>query len=154
MSEEIEPPGGGESVVRRRLIQIMLGGGIAASIASFLYPALKFMLPPRTGELDTGTVVAAKVAEVKLNSGKIFKFGNKPGLLVHTSTGEWKAFSAVCTHLNCTVQFREDQQRIWCACHNGFYDLNGKNVSGPPPRPLEEFQVHIRGDEVVVTRRA
>ena len=152
--EEPKLPAGEGSPLRRRLIQIMLGGGIAASIISFLYPALKFMLPPRTGELDTGTVVAAKVAEVKLNSGKIFKFGDKPGLLVHTATGEWKAFTAICTHLNCTVQFREDLQRIWCACHNGLYDLNGKNVSGPPPRPLEEFNVHIRGDEVVVTRRA
>lgn len=154
MTEEIRPGGAEQSPVRRRLIQIMLGGGIAASIVSFLYPALKFMLPPRAAELDTGTVVAAKVTEVKLNSGKIFKFGNKPGLLVHTSAGEWKAFSAVCTHLNCTVQFREDRQQIWCACHNGLYDLNGKNVSGPPPRPLEQFDVHIRGDEVVVTRRA
>lgn len=154
MPEVPHAPSEGTSDARRKVIRIMLGGGVAASIVTFLYPALKFMLPPRTGELDTNTVVAAKVAEVKLNSGKIFKFGNKPGLVVRTARGEWKAFSAICTHLNCTVQYRDDLRQIWCACHNGLYDLNGKNVSGPPPRPLEEFEVRIRGDEVVVTRRA
>ncbi len=41
---------------------------------------------------------------------------------------------------------------IWCACHNGRYDLTGKNVSGPPPRPLEEFHVNVRGDEIIVSR--
>jgi cytochrome b6-f complex iron-sulfur subunit len=44
-------------------------------------------------------------------------------------------------------------QRIWCACHNGVYDLSGKNVSGPPPRPLEAYDVHVRGDEIYVSRR-
>jgi Rieske Fe-S protein len=50
------------------------------------------------------------------------------------------------------VQFRGDLNQIWCACHNGFYDLNGIVVSGPPPKPLEEYQVHVANDEVVVTR--
>jgi cytochrome b6-f complex iron-sulfur subunit len=52
------------------------------------------------------------------------------------------------------VQFRDATQQIWCACHNGTYDLNGKVVSGPPPAPLEEYAVKVRGDEVVISRRA
>ena len=51
-------------------------------------------------------------------------------------TGNYRALSATCTHLGCIVQYRSDLQEIWCACHNGLYDLNGRNISGPPPRPL------------------
>jgi Rieske Fe-S protein len=41
---------------------------------------------------------------------------------------------------------------IWCACHNGIYSIDGRNISGPPPRPLDVFDVHLRGDEIVVSR--
>jgi Rieske Fe-S protein len=51
------------------------------------------------------------------------------------------------------VQYRKDLHEIWCACRNGLYDLNGRNISGPPPRPLEAFQVHVRGGEIVVSRK-
>jgi len=90
---------------------------------------------------------------LKRNTGKIFRFGSRPGLLILTAEGEYRALSATCTHLDCTVQYRGDLHEIWCACHNGLYDLNGRNISGPPPRPLEAYDVHIRGEEMVVTRR-
>jgi len=138
----------------RRWINLLLGTGVLASIASFIYPAIRYMLPPLVGESLSRSAVAAKVNELKPNSGKIFKFGSKPALLVRTVDGEFKAYSAVCTHLSCTVQYREDLRQIWCACHNGLYDLTGRNISGPPPRPLESFQVHIQGEDVVVTRSA
>jgi Rieske Fe-S protein len=89
---------------------------------------------------------------VKPNTGVIFRFGSKPGLLVRTQEGEWKAFSAICTHLDCTVQYKSDTSQIWCACHNGMYDLQGNVVSGPPPRPLERLVVNQRGDDIVVSR--
>jgi cytochrome b6-f complex iron-sulfur subunit len=138
----------------RRWINLLLGSGVVASIASFIYPAIRYIIPPVVGESPTRSVVAAKVNELKRNSGKIFKFGSRPALLVRTADGEFKAYSAVCTHLNCTVQYREDLHQIWCACHNGLYDLEGRNVSGPPPRPLEMFKVNVQGEDVVVTRSA
>ena len=61
--------------------------------------------------------------------------------------------SATCTHLSCTVQYRADVQQVWCACHNGMYDLNGRNISGPPPRPLEAFDVNVKGNEIYVSRK-
>jgi len=137
---------------RRRFVQILLGGGLVASVGSFLYPVLRYLVPPASADLGTDTVVAGKVGELKPNSGKIFRFGNRPGLLILTTEGEYRALSATCTHLDCTVQYRSDLHMIWCACHNGMYDLNGRNVSGPPPRPLEAYQVHVRGDEIVVIR--
>jgi cytochrome b6-f complex iron-sulfur subunit len=138
---------------RRRLMQFLLGGGLLASAVAFLYPVLRYLVPPAATDLGGDSVVAAKVGELKANSGKIFRFGSRPGLLVRTADGEYRAMSAVCTHLNCTVQYRSDVREVWCACHNGFYDLNGRNVAGPPPRPLEAYDVHINGDDVVVSRR-
>jgi Rieske Fe-S protein len=139
---------------RRGVVGWLLGTGVATSLSAFLYPVLKFVLPPETAEAAVNEATVGKVSEFKLNSGKIVKFGSTPALLVRVSETEWKAYSGVCTHLNCTVQFKEATHQIWCACHNGTYDLNGKVVSGPPPRPLEEFTVRVRGDEVVISRQA
>ena len=112
------------------------------------------MTPLPVTESTATSVVAAKVSELGINTGKVFRFGSRPGILLHTAGGEWRAYSAVCTHLQCTVQFRADLEQIWCACHNGHFDLSGKNVSGPPPRPLDQFDVIVKGDDVVVSVRA
>ena len=140
------------SPARRSFLDYLLGTSAIATLGAIVYPILRFMSPPQIVESAENSVIAAKLSEVPPNSGKIFKFGNKPGILVHTDSGEFKAFSAVCTHLECIVQYKEDTKQIWCACHNGQYNLSGQNVGGPPPRPLEEFKVNTRGDDVVVTR--
>ena len=143
------PPDAG----RRRFVNIILGTGLLASAVSFLYPILRYLVPPKLTDLGGDAVLAAKVSELKPNSGKIFRFGSRPGLLIETVSREYKALSATCTHLGCTVQYRPDLREIWCPCHNGIYDLNGRNLSGPPPRPLEEFQVQVRGDDIFVRRK-
>jgi len=137
---------------RRRFLDYLLGTSAVATLGAIVYPIFKFMSSPQVMESTENSVVAAKLSEVPVNSGKIFKFGNKPGIIVRTSAGELKALSAVCTHLECIVQYRSDTKQIWCACHNGQYNLSGKNIGGPPPRPLEEFKVNTRGDDIVVSR--
>jgi cytochrome b6-f complex iron-sulfur subunit len=144
-------PEGGPT--RRRLVELLLGGGLFASFVSFVYPVLRYLVPPPVADLGGDDVIAAKVGDLQPNSGKIFRFGSRPGLLLRVGEGEYRAFSATCTHLSCTVQYRTDLHEIWCACHNGMYDLNGRNVSGPPPRPLESYQVHVRGEDLVVSRK-
>jgi len=138
---------------RRRMVEFLLGGGMLASVLSFFYPVLRYLVPPAVPDLGGDEVVAAKAGDLKPNSSKIFRFGNRPGLLLMSADGGYRAMSATCTHLSCTVQYRNDLHQVWCACHNGLYDLNGRNLSGPPPRPLEAYQVHVRGDEIVVSRK-
>jgi len=140
------------STKRREFLDYLLGTSVGATLLAILYPIVKFMVPPTIAESAQNSVVAAKTSEIAADSGKIFKFGNKPGILVRTATGELKAFSATCTHLDCIVQYRPDMKMILCACHNGQYNLNGQNVAGPPPRPLEEYTVNTRGDEIVVSK--
>lgn len=137
----------------RRLVNLFLGTSLGALFISVFYPLVKYLSPPKLAEPTTFKVTLPwKVTEVKANSGRIFRFGSRPGLLIKTPGGELRAFSAICTHLDCTVQYREDRQEIWCACHNGKYDLSGKNVSGPPPRPLDPLEVKMLGDQIVVMK--
>ena len=141
---------------RRAFLDSLLAVGFVSTAAAIAYPVAWYLVPPASGEPDTASAVAAKAAELRPNSGKVFKFGSRPGIVVRTGDGEVRAFSAVCTHLDCTVQFKADTSQLWCACHNGTYDLGGNVVSGPPPRGLERFVVNVRGEgadaEIVVSR--
>ncbi|HUE82938.1 MAG TPA: Rieske (2Fe-2S) protein [Pyrinomonadaceae bacterium] len=137
---------------RRRFLDYLLGTTVVATLGAILYPIFRFMSPPQIVEAMQNSATAGTLKDLPPNSGKIFKFGNQPGLIIRTPSGELKAFSATCTHLDCIVQYRSDTKQIWCACHNGQYNLNGDNIGGPPPRPLEAYIVNTRGDEIIVTR--
>jgi Rieske Fe-S protein len=141
---------------RRRFLDALLTVGFVSTAAAIAYPVGRYLVPPASGEAATESVVAARVKTLRPNSAAIFKFGSKPGIVVRTADGEVRAFSAVCSHLDCTVQFKSDTSQLWCACHNGTYDLGGNVVSGPPPRGLEKFIVNLRGEgddaEIVVSR--
>jgi len=84
---------------RRSFLDYLIGSTAVATLGAIVYQIFRFMSPPQIVESAENSVVAAKLSEVPVNSGKIFKFGNKPGILVHTAAGEFKALSAVCTHL-------------------------------------------------------
>jgi Rieske Fe-S protein len=146
---ERSPPADPE---RRSVLNALLGGGVTGLLAILFYPIVRFVMPlPEEGG-EVSSVVAARLGELPAGASKIFRFGSQPALVLRTPGGELRAFSAVCTHLQCTVQYRSDLEQIWCACHNGLFDLTGRTVSGPPPRPLEQLTASVRGDEVVVTR--
>lgn len=144
----------GERVKRRTFLNVLLGGGILGWLAAILYPVISYFVPPAESGGTASSVKAATTDELEPNSSKIFKFGRKPGLLLRLGSGEYRAFIAVCTHLSCTVQYRKDMGLIWCACHNGKFNLNGINIAGPPPRPLEPLEVHIKGEDIFVSKTA
>lgn len=143
------------SVSRKSFIRWLLGTSVGGLVVAVLYPVTRYIIPPKETESAAASVTLPfPPSDLPRNAGRIFKFGNKPGIVFRTPNGELRAFSAVCTHLGCTVQYRSDLSEIWCACHNGVYDLNGRNVSGPPPKPLTPFDVRERGTQIVVSRKA
>ena len=137
---------------RRNFLNMLVGSATVSFIGMLVYPVIKYLTPPRLPQVVPDNILAGEVSKLKDNSGKIFRFGNKPAILIRTPSGDIRAFNAVCTHLQCTVQYRSDLKQIWCACHNGHYNLFGKNISGPPPRPLERYDVTIKGDDIFVHR--
>jgi len=138
---------------RRKFLQFLLGGSLAAWLGAVLYPIVAYLKPPAQAEVEVSSVRVGVLDDIKKDGGQIVRFGSKPVLLVRTAEGDLKAFSATCTHLDCTVQYRSDLGVIWCACHNGKYDLTGRNIDGPPPRPLDEFRVLLKGNEVFVAKK-
>lgn len=142
------------SSTRRRFLDWLMGTALGGFAAAILFPIVRYAVPPPSTEAATMAVtLRIDPTTVPSNSGQIFKFGDKPGILVRTPSGQLRAFSAVCTHLGCTVQYRSDLEQIWCACHNGHYNLQGINVSGPPPRPLQPYDVRVLGKEIYISKR-
>ena len=143
----------GAEVPRRRFLNRLLGVWAGGVVASILYPIVRYLVPPEIPEAATLTVSGGKAAALAPNSARIVPFGTSPVMVVHTAAGDLRAFAATCTHLACTVQYRPDLEHIWCACHNGHYDLNGRNIAGPPPAPLTIFDINIKDDEIIISRR-
>ena len=137
---------------RRDLLNWILGtwaGGVLGAIA---FPIARFLVPPEIPEAATLSASGGSAAKLAPNSGRIVPFGSQAAIVIRTESGELRAFTAICTHLTCTVQYRADLQHIWCACHNGHYDLTGRNISGPPPRPLRAYEVAEHDDEIIISR--
>lgn len=139
---------------RRKFVNAILGLGGLGGLATIIYPVLSYLKPPKSTKPTVNSVKAGMASAFKSNSYKIVKFGRIPVILVKTETAKFVALSATCTHLDCIVQYKKDTKQIWCACHNGIYDLTGKNISGPPPRPLENYAVKVVNDEIIITTQA
>jgi Rieske Fe-S protein len=161
-----------QSSSRRAWLLRSLNTAIAATVAAVLYPIVRFLWPrPATVSGAAEVVAPFRVSELPNAKNNPFDFGGKPCLVVLSlegakkkaegrplQTDDVRAFNAICTHLECTVAYRPDQGDIFCDCHDGVYDLNGKNISGPPPRPLQAYKVTLRGEpgqeEIIVSRNA
>lgn len=142
-------------LLNRSLVTWFLGTSIGGLVVAVLYPVGRYLVPPGSAESAASSVTLPFTAEeLAPDTAKIFKIGNRPGIILRLASGELRAFSATCTHLGCIVQYRQDLGHIWCACHNGHFDLKGINIQGPPPRPLEAFAVNVRGDQIVVSKGA
>lgn len=139
------PPSNEHEVGRRRFLSWLLGTSFGALVAAMLYPVARFLNPPEeqaaaTNEADAG---AASDPEFLEKGYKIVRFGSEPVIVVRVSETEFRAFSAVCTHLACIVEYSRARQQITCNCHNAQFNLQGQVVGGPPPRPLPPFIVHV-----------
>jgi len=130
---------------RRQILNWFLGTSVGALIVSVIYPVLRYMTPPKITEASTNQIEAGEVNDPQLleRGYKIVRFGAEPVILVKAADNDFRAFSATCTHLDCIVGFQKEQTRIYCNCHGGCYDLQGRNVSGPPPRPLTPYKVNV-----------
>jgi cytochrome b6-f complex iron-sulfur subunit len=130
---------------RRRFVNWFLSTFTGALFAMIFYPVARFLSPPRIPEATTREVEAGTTQDRQLiaKAFRIVRFGAEPVILIHPAKSDFRAFSAVCTHLSCIVEFHKDKGVIWCNCHNGVYDLTGKNIGGPPPRPLAPYRVNL-----------
>ncbi len=159
MSEEKTPVNPEDEFVdspqRRNFMASVIGAASAAYAAGIGYVVFRYLTtgienPDANLPAQIKIEGAEKLAD---NSSVPFKFGSKPGLLIKDEKGELHAFSSVCKHLGCTVSYQPGEKRIFCACHGGVYDpITGKNISGPPPEPLDAFKVIKEKDGIFVAK--
>ncbi len=131
---------------RRTLLKGLLGFVGALGMGSFIYGGYRFLAP------DAGAYASVEISinDVPTGGTYPFQFGTSPGLLLRAEDGSLKAFSLVCTHLACTVNWNPEKRTFYCPCHDGLFDAEGYVISGPPPTPLERLKVEARGDKVIV----
>ena len=97
-------------------------------------------------------VLLTTLEQLPVGGSRTFKdvLGNDL-LIVRLGEGEIRAFSVICTHLGCRVQWDQGEGNFLCPCHVGRFDTSGKVIAGPPPSPLPSFGVRIDHDKVFVT---
>jgi cytochrome b6-f complex iron-sulfur subunit len=144
-------------VPQRRNFLRAIAGVLGAVYAAFLgYPVYRYLSSPlekAAEEAATTMVTIPDALALPKGSAKMFKFGVRPSLLIHHEDDSWTSFSAVCTHLGCTVQYEVGKKRIYCACHGGTYDPHtGIPVAGPPPKGLAVYRVEIKDGQLNIHR--
>jgi Rieske Fe-S protein len=139
-------------LARRKFLGCMLGGGAAALGAGTVVPLGQYAGDFRAAPPPAFIELAAADYALSPGTAKLLMYGRIPLLLLQTPEPDrqWRAFVAICTHLSCTVSYREDLRSIVCACHDGHFDLDGGVISGPPPAPLRPFHLEFRGERLII----
>jgi Rieske Fe-S protein len=100
--------------------------------------------PPARVKIGTLSGIAAGTATMFT-----YPTSHAPCLLIRTRSGDLLAYSQQCTHLACAVVPKLDEGILHCPCHEGIFDLaTGRNIAGPPPRPLPVIELEVVGDDI------
>jgi cytochrome b6-f complex iron-sulfur subunit len=139
-----------ERTTRRHFIDLLLGASALAWLASIIYPIIRYLKPlPQTGPGGPTHLTRDESAKLEQKQFVIVPVSGERVIIVQAQDRVC-AFSAKCTHEGCTVTYLPGQSVIWCPCHDGRFDLNGRVISGPPPRPLAAFAVNRQADGGIV----
>jgi Rieske Fe-S protein len=105
----------------------------------------------RRRALPPGAKRVVALGGIPVGGSIVFDYPNEHDscVLVRLSDSELVAFSQKCTHLSCAVIPKPAEGVFHCPCHEGLFDLRtGRQLAGPPPRPLPRILLEVRGDEV------
>ncbi len=99
---------------------------------------------------SAGGQAIAQASKVPQNSAVNFTDSGGPAVLVHLESGDFVAYSAVCTHQQCEVAYQRQSSQLACPCHGSIFDPSngGQVVSGPAPTPLPEIPVQVQGGQI------
>lgn len=137
---------------RRNFLTRILSAWASITAVPFVLGIGRFIYPPLGREKTVESAVAAKIIDIPANGAKIIKFNKKPVVIVRTLHEQYKAFSAVCTHLGCIVEYKGEQGGYFqCNCHGSMFDMNGRNIRGPAAVPLPEFKVSLKDTDIIVS---
>jgi Rieske Fe-S protein len=141
-----------DAVSRRGFLKWALGFSVVATIAGAIVSIIGYLIPPaRRTAAGGGRALVGALKDLPVGQAKVIPVSDKPVIVVNIARGGVKAFSAICTHLGCVVEWQQGKQYIWCPCHDGrFNPVTGAVISGPPPAPLPPVRVAIENDQIYV----
>ncbi len=156
--------GNGHSELNRRDFlkgaTVLIGGLIGAVLAG---PSLSFLVSPALrGDASASLVDLGKLQDYPIDVPTLRQFSQtevngweRTGMaygvfVVRTNETEARVFSNICTHLGCHVNWHPELQHYVSPCHDGHFDILGKNISGPPPRPLDEFMTRVEAGRLYI----
>jgi len=144
-----------ERPTRRRFLDVLLGVGGLGFFASIVYPVLRYLNPlaPQEGS-GALHLTRDEIGRLEKEHSLILKHGPTRILVFEDPEQRLRALEARCTHEGCTVQYVPGDSVIWCACHNGRFDLDGRVLAGPPPRPLARWLAQREPDGSVSVAKA
>ena len=120
------------------------------SIAAALL-AVVTLRPVRAWAKKLGIALDKAEALKTVGGSAILEIKGRQVLFVRDSDATVRALDPTCTHLKCLVFWDAKLKRIRCPCHDSAYDLDGKVLAGPAPRPLKTFPAELSGDRVILT---
>ncbi|NOZ25698.1 MAG: ubiquinol-cytochrome c reductase iron-sulfur subunit [Nitrospirae bacterium] len=133
---------------RRKFLKSLLAVLGSTTVVSFAYPLVRFIAPP--GKKAEAERLSLRKDEIPAGESKEIVFNNTPAIIINRPGKGYIALSKVCTHLGCLVEFNKEKGSLICPCHAGEFNLDGKVLSGPPPKPLAEFPLRVEGESIIV----
>jgi menaquinol-cytochrome c reductase iron-sulfur subunit len=126
-------------------------------------PAVSYVVGPALKKAEEQNwIQLGAVAKIPLGVPTLFKFKitSQTGWIVDereisvyilSDDGrEFVAISNICTHLGCRVRWIDNTEEFFCPCHNGVFDKQGNVLAGPPPRPLDHYQVKVEDGQLFI----
>lgn len=131
---------------RRKFLSLLLSVFGTGAFVSFAYPLIRYLAPP------TANIKKIRLTFKKSDIGdaKEILFQQTPTVIINRPGKGYIALSRVCTHLGCLLEYDKLQRKLVCPCHAGVFDLEGRVVSGPPPKPLLTFPLRVEGEDITI----
>jgi menaquinol-cytochrome c reductase iron-sulfur subunit len=154
-----------KNITRRKFLKYVVLGGAGLVAAAIATPVVGDFLSPAWRKATTPTVPIARADSIPVGIPTFVRFEERvpdawlvttqsEGLWVVTKDGKnFTLFDPHCTHLNCPFYWDEKQGIFICPCHGGRFDIDGKVLAGPPPRPLDQWNYILNQGEIEVTGR-
>ena len=156
-------PAAPPEMTRRGFFQWALGFAVVATLGGVIVPIIGYLWPPaRRAAGGAARVLVGGAKDLPVGQAKVLPVNDKPVIVVNTAQGGLKAFSAICTHLGCTVKYTALNQpktveingrqttvpfEFHCPCHGSKYYADGTNYAGPAPRPLSWYKLELSPDD-------
>ncbi len=149
---------------RRRALTLLIAGMNALIGGILAVPVFGYVLTPLLRKSGAGAWISIGLAE-DLQGGTEprrvdFRYKNDSGYTVETVNGYAyviqgedsapRVLSPICTHMGCNVAWNGERKRFLCPCHGGQYTADGRNVAGPPPRPLDQLPTRVENGALMI----